>query len=372
MLLRLELYSANVDGVFCGPSEFNLQNALKVCKAAGLPFYATQEQWDRCADKAMFKEMCREYDVPCVPEYHITPEFSREDLDKIKYPVMVKPVDASSSRGIAVCQNEEELKAAYAEAMKFSTRKHVIVEKYISNDVAFAVRYVAFDGEIDLLLANDRYVVDPISREALISAVAVYPSKHTDKYIKKIDGNVKRMFKNLGIKNGAFFMQALIDPEDGNIYFHEMGLRLSGGLTYTITEPTTGISDMLMMLRYAVGEPFSSPEEIEKIDPYLNGIVAISLCVPLNVGTIESIEGVDECLAELKIVDYIQYYQCGDKITKEKIGTLDQHFCRIKFLVNGYEEAEEKINFIQDTLRIYDENKNSMIFKKFDVNRLKL
>ena len=360
-----------IDGVFCGPSEFNLQNALKLCNHAGLPFYATQEQWDLCSNKATFKDLCRKYNVPCVPEYHITDKFLEEDLKKIVYPVMVKPVDSSSSRGIAVCQNQEELIKAYKEALKFSVQKQVIVEKYIANDIAFAARYLAYKGEIYLLLANDRYMVDPVGREALISGVAVYPSKLTKKYIESIDENVKKMFKGIGLKDGAFFMQALIDPEDGQIYFHEMGLRLSGGLTYTITGSTTGINDMLMMIRLALGEEFCTTEEISKVDPYLNSKVAISLCIPLRTGIIGSIEGVDDCLSNLQLLDYIQYYHVGDEITPQKIGTLDQHFCRVKFLVEGYSEAAETINYIQNTIKINDTKDKNMIFMKFDTDRLR-
>ena len=362
----------HLDGVFCGPSEFNLQNAIKLCEYMGIPFYATSAQWDQCADKANFKAMCRKHGVPCVPEYHVTEEFLDEDLASVRYPVMVKPVDASSSRGIAVCYDRNELIQAYRIALTFSVKKKVIVEKYISNENLFAVRYVVYHGQPHMLLANDRYVVDPVGRRALISGVAIYPSKHTARYLKTIDKNVQNMLRDLGVQNGAMFMQALIDPEDGNIYFHEMGLRLSGGLTYSITGPTTGINDMLMMIRLAVGAEFSTPEEIAKVDPYLNGKTAIALCIPLRAGVIASIEGVEEALAPLALLNYTQYYQVGAEITDANIGTLDQHFCRIKFLVDRSEDIAPTIHYIQDHLKICDAQGQSMIFMPFDTNRLSL
>lgn len=360
----------NIDGVFCGPSEFNIVNVMNLCEQAGLPFYATKEQWDICSDKELFKNTCRKYNVPCVPEYHVTDEFLPEDLAKIKYPVMVKPVDSSSSRGIAVCNNNEELIAAYKEALTFSNKGHVLVEKYISNDLAFAVRYVAYDGEIHMLLTNDRYVVDPVERKALIGYVASYPSRFNDMYLEAINSNVIDMFKGLKLKNGAFFMQALIDPEDGQIYFHEMGLRLSGGLTYTITEPATGISDAKMMIRYALGLGFSTPEEIAKIDTTLNNKVAVALCYPLKTGTVGSISGIEKCKEKLDVVDFVQYYQVGDQITEKKIGTLDQHFCRIKFIANNYSEVGECIDFVMKNLKVLDSNGEDMLYSRFDTNRL--
>ena len=360
-----------IDGVFCGPSEFNIVNVMTLCEKTGLPFYATREQWDTCSDKALFKQMCRENGVPCVPEYHLTQDFLEEDLANIKYPVIVKPVDSSSSRGIAIAANKEELKKAYREALKFSAKGQILVEKYISNECAFAVRYIAYNGEIYLLLTNDRYVVDPVEKKALIGYVAVYPSKLSEKYIKDTDPHVKKMFKKLGIQNGAFFMQALVDPDDGNIYFHEMGLRLSGGLTYTITEPATGISDAKMMIRYALGLGFSSPEEVERIDPNLNSQIAVSVCYPLKPGKIERIEGIDLCKSTLNVVDFVQYYFAGDEITEAKIGTLDQHFCRVKLLCRDYAEVEKSVDFIMDTIKVTDTNGEDMLYLRFDTKRLK-
>lgn len=360
-----------VDGVFCGPSEFNIVNVMTLCEMNSLPFYATREQWDICSDKALFKDMCRKHNVPCVPEYNITEEFAKEDLQNIKYPVVVKPVDSSSSRGISVANNDNELKNAYFYAKGFSKKGHVIVEKYINNEMAFSVKYVAYNGEIKLLINSDSYVVDPIEKKALISNLTVFPSKLNSLYQNKINSNVIAMFKDLGIKNGAFFMQALVDKDDGEIYFHEMGLRLSGGFTYTVTEPTTGISDAKMMLRYALGLGFSTPDEFSRVDSTLNGKTAVSLCYPLKAGRIAKITGIEDCKNNLKTVAFIQYYHEGDEITEKNIGTLDQHFCRIKLVLDDYSELEPSINYVMNHLKVVDINGNDMLYKKFDVNRLR-
>lgn len=361
----------HIDGVFCGPSEFNIVNVMTLCEKTGLPFYATREQWDTCSDKELFKNMCRKHNVPCVPEFHVTEEFLEEDLAKIKYPVIVKPVDSSSSRGISVVNNGEELKKAYVYAKSFSKKGHVIVEKYINNEMAFSVKYVAFNGEIKLLVNSDSYVVEPIEKKALISNLTIFPSKLNRFYLENIHSNVIAMFEALGMKNGAFFMQALVDMDDGNIYFHEMGLRLSGGFTYTVTEPATGISDAKMMIRYALGLGFSSPEEFSKIDPMLNGKIAVSLCYPLKVGKIAKITGIDDCKNNLKTVAFIQYYNEGDEVTEKNIGTLDQHFCRIKFVLEDYSELAPSINYVMDHLKVEDVNGNDMLYKRFDTDRLK-
>lgn len=360
----------NIDGVFCGPSEFNIVNTMNLCEAIQLPFYATRDQWNTCSNKESFKKMCRTFEVPCVPEYHLTEECRKEDLIKIKYPVIIKPVDGCSSKGLSVCWNEEELMNALPLAIQYSDSKKFIVEKYIMNDYGFGCRYIACDGEIYLSAVNDRYTVDPSGGNALISCAAIFPSKKVKLYIEQINHKVIKMFKAIGIKNGSFFMQALVD-DDGGIYFHEMGLRLSGGLVYSMLEATCGFSDMKMMIRFALGGPFAAQEEIEKIDPYFHGNYAGSLCIPIKAGILNRIDGVDLIKADPAVLDLIQYYHIGDVITQDKIGTLMQHFCRIKLMTKSRKEYIDKVNWIQSVIKITDMNGEDMIYRYFDTSRLK-
>ena len=49
----------HIDGVFCSPSEFQIRNAMQVCRMAGLPFYATPDQWAQCSNKESLKTYCK-------------------------------------------------------------------------------------------------------------------------------------------------------------------------------------------------------------------------------------------------------------------------------------------------------------------------
>ena len=108
----------------------------------------------------------------------------------------------------------------------------------------------------------------------------------------------------MGLKNGVAFIQSI--PYKGKIYCHEMGYRLSGGMIYKITEPLMGINDMKMMLRYALGGTMVRPEEIKKIRLDYEDIVMAQLMIPLDSGTIGSIEGLDEIMKMECIVDFLQ------------------------------------------------------------------
>ena len=365
------IHKNNVNGVFCGPSEFNIQNVIEVCERVGLPCYATKKQWGICQNKKSFKELCRDFGVPCVPEYKIEDDLSEISLSKVKYPVIVKPTDGCSSAGLSICRNEDELRAGIVLAKEKSKSKSIIVEKCITSDYGFGSRYIANNGEIILSATCDRYTVDQPGGKALISSGAIFPSKLTHDYIKNINPNVVAMFKSIGIKNGTMFLQALVDQDDGKIYFHEMGLRLSGGLIFSMLEASCGYNDVQMMIRYALGGPMMTEEERHKIDPYMHGHFVGSLTIPLKPGTIGHIEGLDEIRSNKNVMDLAQYYDVGKTVKPEYIGTLSQHFCRIKMMTDSIDEYKHMVEWIQDTIKVTDLSGNDMIYRRFDTSRMK-
>ncbi len=359
-----------IDGAFCGPSEFNIRNLIRLCAEAGLPCYTDEKTWERCANKDVFKSYCRQYGVDCTPEYKVTRDSTDEQLAALPYPVIVKPTDGSSSAGISVCTDSSQMRSALEKAYAASKSGNIIVEKYIDNGgEIFSVRYLLRDGEAYPYFMMDTYVADPIGRTSLISGFTVAPSKYADYYMKNMDAAVRRMLKGMGLKNGTAFIQSL--PCDGKIYFHEMGYRLSGGMMFKLTEPLAGVNDMRLMLRYAAGGGSITDGELDKIDLELGGKIGAQLMMPLSVGKIGSIEGVEQVKAHPSVVDYIQYYGVGDEIEKRHIGTLGQHFCRVTYICDTIDEAIRALEFFRDTVKVYDEGGEQMNRLLFDSTRIK-
>lgn len=366
--LKKLIKERNIDGVFCGPSEFNIRNLIRLCEESGLNCYTTMPLWDQCANKDEFKQFCIDYGVDCPKKFNVDENSSDEELEALDYPVIVKPVDGNSSHGITVCTDKSTIREACRFAMENSTCKRIVVEKYIENGgELFGARYIIKDGEAYPYLLIDTYVADPVGKKSLISHYTHTPSKYSDYYMKNMDQAVRNMLKGMGLKNGTAFFQAL--PYNGKIYFHEMGYRLSGGMIFKLTEPLMGVNDMKMMIRFAMGGEMCTEEEKSKIDVNCSGKFGAQLMVPLCVGEIASIEGLDETKNDARIVDFIQYYSVGDKITEEKIGTLAQHFGRYTLIADDAQAIYDTIKSINEKLVIRDTNGNIMNTMKFDINR---
>ena len=361
----------SIDGVFCGPSEFNIRNLIKVCEKTNLRCYTNMDQWDRCANKDSFKQFCIDYDVDCPKGYSVDEFSSDEELRRLDYPVIVKPVDRCSSIGISVADGPESIRKACHDAMEASNCKRIVVEKYIENNgEIFSVRYFIRNGEAYPYLVIDTYTADPVHKVSLISAVTLAPSKHTEYYMRNMDVKVRRMIKGMGLKNGTVFFQAL--PYNGKIYFHEMGYRLSGGLIYKMTEPLIGINDIKLMVRYALGGEIITDDELQMIDVMLKGKAGAQLMVPMSAGVIGNIEGLELTIANPCVRDFLQYYNIGDSVLQKDIGTLQQLFGRYTLTADSKEELIDAISSIQNTLTVKAVDGDLMTNMHFDMNRISL
>ena len=340
-----------IDGVMTGSAEFQIQHMIKLCAKAGLPCYATEKQWNATQDKRNFKDLCKRFGIPGVPEFSPNDILTDDD-----FPVIVKPVDGCSSIGISVCRNNDELQAAKQKALEASAIKKIIIEKYIENGgLTHVIKYVVVDGEFYMEIMGDRYVLN----NGLITAITFFPSKNTDLYLDSIDPKVKDMFLSIGFNNGVFFFQAL--PDGDNIYVYEMGLRTGGGMTYKITEATSGNNDLEMLINYALSGRMCNEQEVLCIDPFLKGKQAASLAIPLRIGTIAKVMGMVLIPQIEGVVNFTHFCDVGDAILPKHINTLSQLFGRIMVVRNSKVELFESLKTIRDNISVLDVDGNEMI-----------
>lgn len=341
----------HIDGIITGPGEFNIVNAMNVSKMAGLPFYCNKEQWDLCQNKRRFKDFCKRCGLPVVPEYSVD-----ETLDNRFFPVIVKPVDGCSSRGIGVCHNQDEYEMAKKAAMVASRSKQIIVEKYVDNGgVTIDAKYVAVEGKCYLEAIGDRYVI----KDSLITALSVYPSEYRKVFQEQIDPYVEKAFSSIGLRNGAFFFQAIPDGE--NIYIYEMGLRVSGGMIYNMTEATSGNNSLKMLIHYSATGQMCEEEDIKKIDAGFRGKTAATLAIPLRTGIISSYDGFDAVRDYSGVIDITRYYGNGDEILPKHINTLDQLFGRIMVSADSKDSLWSILLSIRKTVSVKDDKGEEMI-----------
>jgi len=355
-----------VDGIFAGASEFNLEKALTLCERIGLPFYCNRKQWETCSNKQSFKQLCRDNGVPVTREYQIDGNSESEDLKKIKYPVVVKPVDLSSGKGLHLCQNEDQLLQSYEKAVSLSKTNKAIIEEFIKGD-EYTAAYTIKNGEFRLTFMMDRYVdLEPTESGTIgLPQAFLLPSKYIDKYTRELNDKVINMFQSIGLMNGFVFIQGRLNNEGFHLF--ESNYRLGGSSFHRFNIKLNGVNCMEMLVNYALTGNMDG-YDLSLINPKFNKYCC---CLPLlsKGGIVGKISGLEDIRNKKSLIDMDKVYKVGDFI--EKSGTLKQIILRFFLVEDTPQEINNSIRQIQDTVKILDDKGNDMLFPPFDTNRIK-
>jgi biotin carboxylase len=355
-----------VDGVLVGVADILVPSYCKVCDALGLPCYATQSIVDVFAFKDRFKATCERYGIHGIPEFYLDAEMRRGDIDKIVYPVMVKPVDNGGGVGMTVCYGEDELRPAVERALLSSNQKRFIVEKYMRCD-DMGMYYTFKDGLCSASCIYDRYTTDEQPGLSRVCLGGTYPSKHIDRYFERMHDNAVRLFKDIGIKNGVLMLSGFY--EDGEFYVYDTGFRLQGEAPHLLIRALHGFDQREMLIRFALTGSEGDLDLATSDDPYLRGRWAATLWFLLKQGRIGKVEGIDEALADPRVVAGIQRLREGDVVAPEWIGNEKQVLARLYFVCDSKEQLADALTQYMGEVQVYDETGNAMLLHGFDVDR---
>ena len=356
-----------VDGIFTAFEDINTWNAEKLARETGLPFYATEEQLEVSSNKNKFKEFCRRYDVPVIPEYTAGKTLDDEVIQNMKFPVIVKPVDSYASKGITVCHNSTEVKDGFEKALGFSKSGKAIVEPFIDNAYGVQMFYAVRNGEIVLNGTTDRYVHKQSKEHPPLPIAMTFPSKHQQHYIDNVDPNVRNLISGMGIENGLVFIQSLY--EDGSFYIYEMGFRFSGEQHYKIIEKQTGINLLEMMLEFAVGEDIGK-YDFGAFDYGYMPKPSCNLPILLDNGTIAKISGMDEINLMEEVVSYCLNHEVGDVIAAN--GSYAQMFGRFNLVAASEEALHKAVEKLYKLLKIESREGADMVLAKHEPAKAKV
>lgn len=341
-----------VDGVLTGFTDSYLLPYQRICEMNNLPCYGTRDQFDIFTNKDKYKALCRQYNVPTIKEYSINEDY-------ISYPVLVKPVDGSGSRGITICHDRKELNDAYQKAIDSSKQKKALIEQYIEGREV-TVFWLFVDGRYYLTAIGNRHVKHNQDGNIIPLPVGyTFPSVVLPKYQKEVEENVKRMFASVGVKDGMMFMQCKV--KDGSCLVYDIGYRLSGSIEYKILESVYGVDPLEMLIRFAVSGNMTKDDLSDKINPaeMLPSFNVSCLCAP---GTIKDITGLEEVKAFPEVIDVVRAHYPGQTITEQMKGLLTQITVRVLGTVEKKEQLYPVMKRVHDSIGIVsDEGKDLLL-----------
>ncbi len=247
-----------VDGVLAYASDPAAPTAAYVAEILSLPTNPYESVQILC-EKHLFRKHLKEHNFETPQSIHFRyKEFGNKEkvlISQMSFPVLVKPVDSSGSKGITKIENILELEAAIDFAEQFSRKKIIEVEEYIEKDHKYLIGGDIFvvNGEVvfwGLLNCHRDNQVNP-----LVPVGKSYPLKLSKKRIKLIQEEVQRLISSLQIKFGAFNVELIITKEE-KLYFIEMGPRNGGNMIPDLLSYISGKNMIKASIECAMGHKY--------------------------------------------------------------------------------------------------------------------
>ncbi len=362
--------SEGIDGVISTSLDACQKPYQRLCEKLGLPCFGTKEQFDILTDKNKFKAYCRKNGVDVIPEYQER-LFENEQIckEQVAFPILIKPGESRGSRGQSICRNYQEAVAAIDFARKESANGEVVIEKYMGQANDFSMTILMINGRAYPIRTVDRYLgkyEDGLDKLAVGSAS---PSIFTKTYLDNVHDRVEKLYRDIGLVNAPVFMQGFVDGD--TIRFYDPGLRLPGGEYERMFKAASGKNALYPLIEFALtGEVKTYASLLEKRDVLIGGKVVGQVLPAVREGKITKIEGLEKIKAHPCVIAVFERYAVGDDI--KPTHNVNQRFCEIDLVCESNSEMKDAVEFIYDTLKIFDENGYNMIVSKFDTEILSL
>ncbi len=187
-------------------------------------------------------------------EYRADAESVMKKVEKLGYPVIVKPALTGSSVGIQIVRQQEQLQEAIEEAIQYDHK--IIIEELIENlkEVNISILGNSSQQEVsvieevlpskDFLTYEDKYIGNgkgkmgakqPMkSSKGMLSASRKIPADLTKKMKQEIEEVAVKAFQSLG-SSGCCRIDFLIDEKNKKIYINEIN-SIPGSLAFYLWE----------------------------------------------------------------------------------------------------------------------------------------
>ena len=280
-----------VDGVLTAATDFSVLTMSRIAEELHLPGINYQSA-KVIKNKALVRKRLFEANADDTGiSYEIdSVEDIADILPKIKFPVMMKPVDGSGSRGASKVEKTEDFVKAAEFAMNGSITHRAVAEPFIEGK-EYGVESFVDNGVIHVLGVMQKDMTEPPYYAELGHAI---PSGLTPELETKVKSCVYRAIFALGVNHGSVNMDLLITNE-GNVHIVDVGARMGGNLIGSHIIPMgTGIDYMGNMIRAAVGDATNwKPEWQPK--PVATKLLA------LTPGIIKKLPNFDQIAAEYNV-----------------------------------------------------------------------
>ena len=335
-----------IDYVITAHADQALMVAAKVSEELGLRCYLDCKTAIDVSNKAYMKQVFKEGDVP-TSNYVISKVLDLGIIKSLRYPLIVKPVDSYSSRGVRKVDNFEELKAAFENAVKISKDGTAVIEEYVGGKEVSVDVYVE-NGKAYVLGTCD---IDKLPEPGkFIICRGKYPAVLTDDEYNQIVDVANKIAQAFHLVDTPMMIQLKV--WNGKVYVLEFCARNGGGIKFTFIKKVSGFDSVKAVADLTLGD---KPHVDYK--PYPKCICNEFLYC--NPGELDHVENFDKLLEDGIVFEYYVYRNKGH-VFGEVTCSADRVGC-LCFEGDTWEEVAEKRQKGLEMVKVLDSNGNDIL-----------
>lgn len=216
----------------------------------------------RFTDKYTMRKFAQKAGV-AVPEYFAV--HSVEDVIKnkknIKFPIVMKPSDNASSRGIYLVESLEELLSHFEETKEYSSEGLVLLEQYIIG-TEYVVETYTKDYNTTSLIVGHRDYFD-IPKKFIPKATVFRDAELADTHIEqKVLEASRKLVKTYELPFGITHGEFIYNHEEDEVYLVEIAARGGGEFISADLIPLAcGVHANELLVKHVLGIPYEVPSK---------------------------------------------------------------------------------------------------------------
>lgn len=245
-----------IDGICSIASDLAMLTVNYVAQQMGLTSNSMAAT-EVSTNKSLMRQRFAQMGDPSPQSVRVTPETKLEAID-LAYPLIVKPVDRSGSRGVTKITRSDQLAGAVERAMAQGFEKAAVVEAF-AEGIEYSVESLSWQGAHTVLAVTRKYTT---GAPGFIETGHIEPAGLDAGTLKRVEAVTRHALTSLGLTCGASHTEIKID-RDGAIRLIEIGGRMGGDcIGSALVELSTGIDFVRAVIETALGR---APENIEPL-----------------------------------------------------------------------------------------------------------
>ncbi|MBN2167001.1 MAG: ATP-grasp domain-containing protein [Marinilabiliaceae bacterium] len=251
----------HVNGLATTQMEKPLRLMAQLAQELNLLFHS-KEVVERSLDKWLMKQAFAHNGVPCAKGYLLKNqnEVDKSICDKVGYPLIMKPKDATSSQGVFKVDCYEQVIKNREKTSYYSQNGEIILEEYLPGN-EYSVESITYHGNTTIIQHTEKFITPfPYT----VEMGHLQPAHLNIHQKNQIDRVVKAAINAIGIDNSASHAEIKLTPDGPKMV--EIGARGGGDfISSNLTLASTGVNMDEAIINVALDE---KPQVYQRLNQF--------------------------------------------------------------------------------------------------------